>query len=175
MMVPAAVVDQELDNLLRLLEPGDVVIDGGNSYYRDDIRRGAKLARVGHPLRRCRHQRRRRRPRARLLPDDRRRGRGRRPPDADLRRARARRSRRRRARPGASGEPTRAEQGFLHCGPHGAGHFVKMVHNGIEYGLMAAYAEGLNILKNADVGNEGARRRCRDEPAARSRSSIATR
>ncbi|HSC63931.1 MAG TPA: 6-phosphogluconate dehydrogenase (decarboxylating), partial [Caldimonas sp.] len=53
---------------------------------------------------------------------------------------------------GRAGAPASAEQGFLHCGPHGAGHFVKMVHNGIEYGLMAAYAEGLNILKNADVG-----------------------
>ena len=53
---------------------------------------------------------------------------------------------------GRDGAPSRAEQGFLHCGPHGAGHFVKMVHNGIEYGLMAAYAEGLNILRNADVG-----------------------
>ena len=54
--------------------------------------------------------------------------------------------------PGRSGEPTPAEVGFLHCGPTGAGHFVKMVHNGIEYGIMAAYAEGLNIIKNADVG-----------------------
>ena len=53
---------------------------------------------------------------------------------------------------GRSGAPAPAEQGFLHCGPHGAGHFVKMVHNGIEYGLMAAYAEGLNILRNANVG-----------------------
>ena len=54
--------------------------------------------------------------------------------------------------PGRDGEPTAAEQGYLHCGPSGAGHFVKMVHNGIEYGLMAAYAEGLNILRNADAG-----------------------
>ena len=54
--------------------------------------------------------------------------------------------------PGASGDPSRAEQGYLHCGPNGAGHFVKMVHNGIEYGLMAAYAEGLNVIKNANVG-----------------------
>ena len=70
---------------------------------------------------------------------------------------------------GARERPTRAEQGFLHCGPHGGGHFVKMVHNGIEYGLMAAYAEGLNILKHANVGNAGARRRCRDDAAPASR------
>jgi 6-phosphogluconate dehydrogenase len=56
--------------------------------------------------------------------------------------------------PGLSGDPSTAENGYLHCGPNGAGHFVKMVHNGIEYGIMAAYAEGLNILHNADVGNE---------------------
>jgi len=151
MMVPAAVVDQELDNLLRLLEPGDVVIDGGNSYYRDDIRRGSKLAQsnihyvdvgtsggvAGHERGYC------------LMIGG----------EADVVEsltpifaalapgidAAAR-------TPGRAGAPTRAEQGFLHCGPHGAGHFVKMVHNGIEYGLMAAYAEGLNILKNADVG-----------------------
>ena len=54
--------------------------------------------------------------------------------------------------PGRTGEPTMAEHGYLHCGPNGAGHFVKMVHNGIEYGLMAAYAEGLNVIRNADVG-----------------------
>ena len=71
---------------------------------------------------------------------------------ARLRVDRARRRRAPRARPAATGEPGAAEQGYLHCGPNGAGHFVKMVHNGIEYGLMAAYAEGLNILKNADAG-----------------------
>jgi 6-phosphogluconate dehydrogenase len=151
MMVPAAVVDQELDNLLRLLEPGDVVIDGGNSYYRDDIRRGAKLAAAalhyvdvgtsggiaGEARGYC------------LMIGG----------EADVVErltpifvalapgveAAARTT-------GRDGAPSRSEQGFLHCGPHGAGHFVKMVHNGIEYGLMAAYAEGLNILKNADVG-----------------------
>ena len=64
----------------------------------------------------------------------------------------------RRARPGATGEPTQAEQGYLHCGPNGAGHFVKMVHNGIEYGIMAAYAEGLAILERADIGARDARR-----------------
>ena len=85
MMLPATIVDQVLDVLVPLLDVRDIVIDGGNSYYRDNIRRGA-------------------------------------------------------------------EEGFLHCGPHGAGHFVKMIHNGIEYGVMAAYAEGLNILCNANVG-----------------------
>ena len=63
-----------------------------------------------------------------------------------------------------------AEQGYLHCGPNGAGHFVKMVHNGIEYGLMAAYAEGLGILRDANIGKQNTRRRCRDDAAARSRA-----
>ena len=63
-----------------------------------------------------------------------------------------------------------AEQGYLHCGPNGAGHFVKMVHNGIEYGIMAAYAEGLGILRDANVGKQDARDRCRDDAAARSRA-----
>ena len=67
-----------------------------------------------------------------------------------------------------------AEHGYLHCGPNGAGHFVKMVHNGIEYGLMAAYAEGLNILQHANVGKQSACRRCGDDAAARSRSCIST-
>ena len=76
---------------------------------------------------------------------------GREAPRPDLRHDRARRRVAPSARPVAPASPT-AEHGYLHCGPHGAGHFVKMVHNGIEYGLMAAYAEGLNILKHADVG-----------------------
>ena len=134
------------------LEPGDIIIDGGNSYYRDDIDRAAALKRAGHPLRRRRHQRRRLRARAGVLPDDRRRGRDRGAPRPDLRHHRARRRRRPRAHRAATGEPSPAEQGYLHCGPHGAGHFVKMVHNGIEYGLMAAYAEGLGILRRADLG-----------------------
>jgi 6-phosphogluconate dehydrogenase len=151
LMVPAALVDQELDNLLRFLEPGDVVIDGGNSYYRDDIRRGAKLAEAklhyvdvgtsggvaGQERGYC------------LMIGG----------EADiverLTPVFAALAPGVEAAPravGRDGEPSHAERGFLHCGPHGAGHFVKMVHNGIEYGLMAAYAEGLNILKNADVG-----------------------
>ena len=135
-----------------VLESGDAIIDGGNSYYRDDIRRAAKLARAGDRLHRLRHQRRRLRPRARLLPDDRRARRGGRAARPDLRDARARASTPPSARPGRDGRPAPAENGYLHCGPSGAGHFVKMVHNGIEYGLMAAYAEGLNILKNANAG-----------------------
>ena len=151
MMVPAAVVDRELDDLLRLLEKGDIVIDGGNSYYRDDIRRGAKLAEAGiHYVDVGTSGGVAGRERGyclmiggeaeavdRLTPIF-----AALAPGVDA----ASRT------PGRSGEPSRAEQGFLHCGGHGAGHFVKMVHNGIEYGLMAAYAEGLNILKNADVG-----------------------
>jgi 6-phosphogluconate dehydrogenase len=151
MMVPAAIVDQELDNLLRLLEPGDVVIDGGNSYYRDDIRRGTTLAQsnihyvdvgtsggvAGHERGYCLMIGGEADVVERLTPIF-----AALAPGVDA----APRT------PGRDGALTRAEQGFLHCGPHGAGHFVKMVHNGIEYGLMAAYAEGLNILKNADVG-----------------------
>ena len=93
-------------------------------------------------------------PRAGLLPDDRRRGRHRGPPRSDLRQLWPRA---RTPPPARRGAPaTRpAEHGYLHCGPHGAGHFVKMVHNGIEYGIMAAYAEGLTILDHADVGRTG--------------------
>ena len=147
LMVPAAVVDESLASLIPLLETGDIVIDGGNSYYRDDLRRGnalksrgihyvdvgtsggvAGLVRgyclmIGGETDVV----------ARLDPVF-----------ATL-------------APGgeaAPGDATRgtAERGYLHCGSHGAGHFVKMVHNGIEYGLMAAYAEGLNILRNANAG-----------------------
>jgi 6-phosphogluconate dehydrogenase len=154
LMVPAAVVDKSIADILPALEPDDILIDGGNSYYIDDIRRAKELV-----------------PRrihyvdvgtsggvwglergycmmiggekpvvqrldpifATLAP-----GRGDIPPT-----------------PGREklGGGT-AEQGYLHCGPNGAGHFVKMVHNGIEYGLMAAYAEGLNILHSANVGKQ---------------------
>jgi 6-phosphogluconate dehydrogenase len=151
LMVPAAVVDKTLDELIPLLDEGDAVIDGGNSYYRDDIRRAARLAEHkidyvdtgtsggvwGLDRGYC------------LMIGG---------PDAAVERLdsifaslapgieSADRT------PGRDGDPTPSEQGYLHCGPSGAGHFVKMVHNGIEYGVMAAYAEGLNILKNADVG-----------------------
>jgi 6-phosphogluconate dehydrogenase len=154
LMVPAAVVDKTIADILPALEPDDILIDGGNSYYIDDIRRAKELM-----------------PRrihyvdvgtsggvwglergycmmiggekpvvqrldpifATLAP-----GRGDIPPTPG------------REKLGAS----TAEQGYLHCGPNGAGHFVKMVHNGIEYGLMAAYAEGLNILHSANVGKQ---------------------
>ncbi|MBO9651965.1 MAG: decarboxylating 6-phosphogluconate dehydrogenase [Variovorax sp.] len=151
LMVPAAAVDPALSDLMPLLDEGDIVIDGGNSYYRDDIRRAATLRAsglhyvdvgtsggiAGFERGYClmiggeddivRHLS----PIfATLAP-----GAGDFAPTP--------------GRPPGSGT---ADQGWLHCGPHGAGHFVKMVHNGIEYGLMAAYAEGLNILHNAGIG-----------------------
>src|ERR1700751_6060992 len=154
LMVPAAVVDKTIADLLPSLEPGDILIDGGNSYYIDDIRRAKELStkqihyvEVGTSggvwgLERgyCRmiggepEVVKRLDPIfATLAP-----GRGEIPRTAG------------REKLGAS----TAEQGYLHCGPNGAGHFVKMVHNGIEYGLMAAYAEGLNILHSANVGKQ---------------------
>ena len=162
LMVPAAVVDQELAKLAPLRRAGDIVIDGGNSYYRDDMRRGIDLAGARHPLCRCRHQRRHRRGRERLLPDDRRRGRRSSITRTDLSR-RFRPASKAAAYPGATRPDGSAEQGYLHCGPHGAGHFVKMIHNGIEYGVMAAYAEGFNILRNANIGT----RRTRTTPKPR--------
>jgi 6-phosphogluconate dehydrogenase len=151
-MVPAGEITQAaVDDLAGLLEPGDVIIDGGNSSYRDDIARGAAVADRGihyvdvgtsggvwgltrgfclmiggedEVVDRLR------------------------PIFASIAPGVAAADR----TPGRSGDPADAEQGFLHCGPTGAGHFVKMVHNGIEYGIMASYAEGLNILKNADAG-----------------------
>jgi 6-phosphogluconate dehydrogenase len=151
-MIPAAVVDSEIEQLAPLLDAGDVLIDGGNSYYHDDIRRSAALTEHGidyldvgtsggvFGLERgyC------------LMIGG---------PDAAVERLgpifaslapgvdSAPRT------PGLTGEPSPAEQGYLHCGPSGAGHFVKMVHNGIEYGLMASYAEGLNLLAHANIGN----------------------
>ncbi len=151
LMVPAAVVDGTLVPLVPLLEAGDAVIDGGNSYYRDDLRRSAQLVELGldyvdvgtsggvFGLERgyC------------LMIGG---------PDDAVKRLdpifgslapgveAAPRT------PGREGEPSPAERGYLHCGPSGAGHFVKMVHNGIEYGLMAAYAEGVNILHKANIG-----------------------
>ena len=153
LMVPAAVVDSTLVLLTPLLHAGDIVIDGGNSYYRDDIARAERLASdnihyvdcgtsggvfgldrgyclmIGGTADDVRHLD---------------------PLFASL-------------APGAGSidrtagrapQSGTAELGYLHCGPHGAGHFVKMVHNGIEYGLMAAYAEGLNILKHANIGKQ---------------------
>ncbi len=151
LMVPAAVVDAELEQLVAHLDPGDIVIDGGNSYYRDDIRRANALTASGHHYVDVGTS-------GGVAGQDR----GYclmiggepevveqlKPIFAALAPGVGSTPRTR----GRSGEAANAEQGFLHCGPHGAGHFVKMVHNGIEYGVMAAYAEGLNILKNANVG-----------------------
>ncbi len=151
LMVPAAVVDQELEQLVAHLEPGDIVIDGGNSHYRDDIRRAKALSAsgfhflvvgtsggvAGQDRGYCLMIGGEQQVVAHLAPIFTALS-----PGVDA----APRSR------GRSGVVTSAEQGFLHCGPSGAGHFVKMVHNGIEYGVMAAYAEGLNILRHANVG-----------------------
>src|SRR5580658_3099157 len=153
LMVPAAVVDQSIASLLPLLESGDILIDGGNSYYIDDIRRGKELATKGihyvdvgtsggvWGLERgyCMMIGGESEVVQRLDPIF-----------ATL-------------APGIGDVPRTAgreklggtaEQGYLHCGPNGAGHFVKMVHNGIEYGVMAAYAEGLNILRSANIGKQ---------------------
>ncbi|MBX3731091.1 MAG: decarboxylating 6-phosphogluconate dehydrogenase [Verrucomicrobiae bacterium] len=152
LMVPAAVVDATLADLVPLLETGDVVIDGGNSYYVDDLRRAKDLGTrkihyvdvgtsggvwglergycmmIGGEPEAVRHLD----PLlATLAP-----GRGEAIPRT----------------PGRESLGGTAEQGYLHCGPNGAGHFVKMVHNGIEYGLMAAYAEGLGVLRDANIG-----------------------
>jgi 6-phosphogluconate dehydrogenase len=150
-MVPAVFVDSTIDELLPSLEPGDIVIDGGNSYYRDDIDRAARIKPSGihyvdvgtsggvFGLERgfCLMIGGEDDVVAHLDPIF-----ATIAPGVDA----APRT------PGLSGAPSTAEQGYLHCGPNGAGHFVKMVHNGIEYGIMAAYAEGLNILHHADVG-----------------------
>ena len=150
-MVPAALTGDTVDALASRMSVGDVVIDGGNSYYRDDIERAARLSAIGlhhvdigtsggvHGLERgfCLMIGGEPQVVERLDPIFR--------SIAPGVGAAAR-------TPGREGEPSPAEQGYLHCGPHGAGHFVKMVHNGIEYGLMAAYAEGLNILHKANVG-----------------------
>ena len=151
-MVPAGEVTRKvIEQLAELLEPGDAIIDGGNSYYRDDIAHAAMLSRRGLHLVDCgtsggvwglergfclmiggeKEIVDRLEPIFRSIA----------PGVAAAPRTE-----------GLTGEPSPAEEGWLHCGPNGAGHFVKMVHNGIEYGLMAAYAEGLNVLKNANAG-----------------------
>ena len=151
LMVPAAYVGSTIDAFAPLLAPGDTLIDGGNSWYRDDVDRAGPLQAkginyldvgtsggvfgldrgyclmVGGPADAVN--------RMRPIFDDLAPGAG------GIVRT-----------PGYTGDPTPAELGWLHCGPNGAGHFVKMVHNGIEYGLMAAYAEGLNILSEANIG-----------------------
>ena len=150
-MIPAAITGRVVDELSGLMEPGDIVIDGGNSYYRDDVDRAEALAKkgieyvdvgtsggifgldrgyclmIGGEDRVVEHLD----PIFQSIA-----------PGIDA----APRT------PGLTGEPSAAENGYLHCGPAGGGHFVKMVHNGIEYGLMAAYAEGFNVLHKANVG-----------------------
>nr|AQQ74474.1 hypothetical protein [uncultured bacterium] len=150
-MVPAAVVDSVLAELEPLLAPGDVVIDGGNSFYRDDIRRGAELAQRGlHYLDvgTSGGVAGARRGYCLMIGGEAGIVKRLEPVFAAL-------------APGRDANDTRtlragetAPLGYLHCGPHGAGHFVKMVHNGIEYGVMAAYAEGLNILHHAGIGKQ---------------------
>jgi len=153
LMVPAAVVDKTIASLLPLLEAGDILIDGGNSYYIDDIRRAKELApkgihyvdvgtsggvwglergycmMIGGEDATVKHLD----PIFKTLA----------PGMGNVDRT-----------PGRDKIGGTAEQGYLHCGPNGAGHFVKMVHNGIEYGMMAAYAEGMGILKAANVGKQ---------------------
>src|SRR3954447_10053328 len=152
LMVPAGIVDNVIDELAPHLEEGDTIVDGGNSYYIDDLRRAKDLQQQGihyvdvgvsggvWGINRgyC----------LMIGGDDEAVGRlepvfEALAPGIDA----AERT------PGRSGDPTPDEKGWLHCGPSGAGHFVKMVHNGIEYGIMQAYAEGLNVLKHANVGN----------------------
>ena len=151
LMVPAGSVDATLEQLVPFLSSGDTIVDGGNSYYRDDLRRSGELSARGIDyldtgtsggvwgLERgfC------------LMIGG--------PDDAverldPLFQALAPGVGSTPRTPGRTGDPSPAEQGYLHCGPSGAGHFVKMVHNGIEYGVMAAYAEGFNILHHADAG-----------------------
>jgi 6-phosphogluconate dehydrogenase len=151
LMVPAAVVDKSIASLVPLLEPGDILIDGGNSYYVDDIRRAKELApkkihyvdvgtsggvwglergycmMIGGEPEVVRHLD----PIFATLA----------PGIGTIPRT-----------PGREKIGGTADQGYLHCGPNGAGHFVKMVHNGIEYGVMAAYAEGMGVLRDANVG-----------------------
>jgi 6-phosphogluconate dehydrogenase len=153
LMIPAAVVDQTIDGIVPYLEAGDILIDGGNSYYIDDIRRAKQLASkgihyvdvgtsggvwglergycmmIGGPNSAVQHLD----PIFKTIA----------PGIGDIPRTSGR------EKMGGT-----AEQGYLHCGPSGGGHFVKMVHNGIEYGIMAAYAEGLNILRSANVGKQ---------------------
>lgn len=152
MMVPAGVVDHVIDDVAPLLHGDDMLIDGGNSHYVEDLRRAKTLAKrdvmyvdvgvsggvwgrergycqmIGGPEKAYDHLQ----PAFAALA-----------PGVDM----AERT------PGRMGPAGPAENGYLHCGPNGAGHFVKMVHNGIEYGMMAAYAEGLNVLHHANIGN----------------------
>jgi 6-phosphogluconate dehydrogenase len=152
LMVPAGeITESTVRDVAAVLEPGDAIVDGGNSHYRDDIRRAAALREQGIDYLDCGtsggvfglergYCLMIGGPEGAVGRLD--------PVFASLAPGVAAAER----TPGRSGEPSPAEQGYLHCGPSGAGHFVKMVHNGIEYGLMAAYAEGLNILHKANAG-----------------------
>ena len=151
-MVPSGeITEQTVDEVAAVLEAGDAIVDGGNSYYRDDIRRAEKVGGKGIDYVDCGtsggvfglergYCLMIGGPEAAVARLD--------PIFASL--APGVESAER--TPGRDGEFSASENGYLHCGPNGAGHFVKMVHNGIEYGIMAAYAEGLNILKNANAG-----------------------
>ena len=154
-MIPAGITGKVIDQLADLMEEGDIIIDGGNSRYHEDIKRSKALkpkgihyvdigtsggvfglARgfclmVGGETAQVEHLD----PLLKSIA----------PGIGDVERT-----------PGREGEPSTSEQGYLHCGPAGAGHFVKMVHNGIEYGAMAAYAEGMNILHKANIGSRSA-------------------
>ncbi len=151
-MVPAGdITEQTVNDVAAVLDSGDAIIDGGNSYYRDDMRRSAAVADKGIDYIDCGTS-------GGVFGLDRGYCLMIGGPDAAVERLdpifrtvapgveSAERT------PGRSGDPSPSENGYLHCGPSGAGHFVKMVHNGIEYGVMAAYAEGLNILRNANAG-----------------------
>ena len=151
-MVPAGgITESTVDAVAAVLESGDAIVDGGNSYYRDDIRRAAKVGEQGIDYVDCGTS-------GGVFGLDRGYCLMIGGPDRAVERldpifaslapgvGQAERT------PGRSGDASPSENGYLHCGPNGAGHFVKMVHNGIEYGVMAAYAEGLNILKNANAG-----------------------
>jgi 6-phosphogluconate dehydrogenase len=153
LMIPAALVDETLQEIAPCLQAGDILIDGGNSHYVDDLRRAKELAvrgihyvdvgtsggvwglergyclMIGGEEKVVKHLD----PIFKSLS----------PGLLAVSRTSGRES-----------SPSTAEHGYLHCGPHGAGHFVKMIHNGIEYGLMAAYAEGMNILRHANVGTQ---------------------
>ena len=151
LMVPAAVVDDTLAELVPLLAKGDIVIDGGNSYYIDDIRRSQALAEPGihyFDLGTIAGVWGLERGYCMMIGGDQASVKSLDPIFAQLAPGIGTIPR----TPGREQSTGTAEQGYLHCGPSGAGHFVKMVHNGIEYGLMAAYAEGLGILRAANVG-----------------------
>jgi 6-phosphogluconate dehydrogenase len=153
LMVPAGAVDGTLASLVPLLDPDDTVIDGGNSYYHDDLRRARELAAKGiHYLDAGVSGGVWGLERGYCLMIGGEEGAVRRldPIFAALAPGAGAAPR----TPGRDKVPGTADQGYLHCGPSGAGHFVKMVHNGIEYGLMAAYAEGLNVLRHANVGRQ---------------------